>query len=82
MVGALGRGRESMETIAAETGGWYYDSRDLRQFQNLRDDLSSQYLLEYRSTNQKLDGKYRKIRVESTNKNFKLKHRPGYYAGK
>lgn len=43
-------------------------------------DVGSYYLLSYYSTNQKLDGKFRRIRVEVKRDAVKVRSRPGYLA--
>lgn len=43
-------------------------------------DVGSYYLLSYYSTNQKLDGKFRRIRVEVKRKDVDVRARPGYLA--
>jgi len=44
------------------------------------DDLSSYYLLGYTSSNSKLDGRYRTIKVRVTRPNVQVRARPGYRA--
>jgi VWFA-related protein len=63
---AILRTRETNLRILAENtdGLALLGSNDLRaQMRRLTDDLTSYYLLGYSSTNAKLDGAYRKIRV-------------------
>ena len=43
-------------------------------------DVGSYYLLSYYSTNQKLDGRFRRIRVEVTRAGADVRARPGYLA--
>ena len=43
-------------------------------------DVGSYYLLSYYSTNQKLDGRFRRIRVEVKRDDVKVRARPGYLA--
>jgi VWFA-related protein len=43
-------------------------------------DVGSYYLLSYYSTNQKLDGRFRRIRVEVKREDLKVRARPGYLA--
>jgi hypothetical protein len=42
--------------------------------------ISSYYILGYYSTNQALDGRYRRIRIQAADRTAKLDYRPGYYA--
>jgi hypothetical protein len=78
--------QESLYTLAADTGGKaLMDENDLslgiRQAQK---DISSYYILGYYSTNQALDGRYRRIKVQMANKTLsaKLDYRSGYFASK
>jgi VWFA-related protein len=78
--------QESLYTLAADTGGKaLMDENDLslgiRQAQK---DISSYYILGYYSTNQAMDGRYRRIKVRTANKTLsaKLDYRGGYFASK
>src|SRR5262249_46873067 len=51
-------------------------------FQQISEELRSQYTLGYTSTNSAHDGSYRKIRVETTQKDLEVVTRRGYYAPK
>lgn len=51
-------------------------------FQEISDELRSQYTLGYSSTNSARDGAYRKIKVEATQKDLEVLTRRGYYAPK
>ncbi|MEP6922922.1 MAG: VWA domain-containing protein [Pyrinomonadaceae bacterium] len=79
----------SLNKIAERTGGRAYfprDERDLqRAFEQIQDDLRSQYLIAYAPSNEKKDGSYRKIEIQVTNsalekQKVKLVHRQGYFA--
>jgi VWFA-related protein len=80
--------QETLFTLAADTGGKaLLDNNDLALgIQQAQKDISSYYILGYYSTNDKLDGRYRKIKVELkaelASRYGKIDHRPGYYAGK
>jgi len=77
--------QETLYTLAADTGGKaYFDSNDLAgEIVQAQQAMRSYYLLGYYSTNQALDGKYRRISVKlNTKLAAKLEHRPGYYADK
>src|SRR4029079_13578947 len=57
------------------------NSNDLRsQLRRIADDLTSYYLLGYYSTNTKLDGRYRAIKVRSTRRGIEVRARHGYNA--
>jgi VWFA-related protein len=49
-----------------------------RSFQQIADELRTQYSLGYYPTNPARDGKFRKIRVRTTRKGVALRTRPGY----
>ena len=80
--------QETLFTLAADTGGKaLLDNNDLGLgIQQAQKDISSYYILGYYSTNEKMDGHYRKIKVELqpalSAKYSKPDHRPGYFAGK
>ena len=94
-IGAAGLGafntmrasQEPLHALAADTGGKeFLDSNDLStgivQAQKAIDDY---YLLTYYSSNQALDGQYRRVKVElagARNKTARLEYRSGYFAGK
>lgn len=75
--------------ISERTGGRAYfpkDERELRQaFQQIQEEMRSQYLLAYEPSNQKRDGSYRKIQIQLVNPQLqkdkvKVTHRQGYFA--
>ena len=78
--------QDTLYTLAAETGGKsFFDSNDIAMgIQRTQDAMGSYYLLGYYSSNNALDGKYRKISVKLNNPKLaaKLEHREGYYADK
>jgi hypothetical protein len=78
--------QDTLYTLAAETGGKsFFDSNDIALgIQRTQDAMGSYYLLGYYSSNNALDGKYRKISVKLNNPKLaaKLEHREGYYADK
>ena len=49
-------------------------------YQKILDELSSQYVLGFVSDNVRLDGRFRKLRVEVAPQGLRVRHRPGYYA--
>jgi VWFA-related protein len=80
------RSQDTMYALAADTGGKaLLDVNDLTiGMQNAQKALSSYYILGYYTTNQELDGKFRRVQVSLTNKDLqaKLDFRSGYFAGK
>ena len=54
-------------------------------FQEIEQELRSQYLIAYSSTNKQRDGKFRSLKIEVTNPTLtkdklSLRYRPGYFA--
>jgi VWFA-related protein len=89
----LGNTRESMlynqstsqiaaETIAQETGGRaFYNTNGLdTAMAKAVEEGSHYYTLAYAPTDTKTDGKYRRIEVRLSNRDYKLSYRRGYYA--
>jgi VWFA-related protein len=81
--------RGSLNKISERTGGRAYfprDERELREaFQQIQEEMRSQYLIAYEPTNQTRDGAYRTINIEVTNQQLqkdkvKITHRQGYFA--
>ena len=57
------------------------NSNDLKkQMRRIADDLTSYYLIGYYSTNSKLDGKFRSIKVRSKRPGIEVRARRGYSA--
>ena len=84
LYGGFNVGDGDMAKLAGDTGGRVIDvgnnGKKLEQaFQQITDELRTQYLLSYRPSNPKADGTYRKIDL-SCGKNLKLDARKGYYA--
>ena len=78
-----------LNKISERTGGRAYfprDERDLREaFNQIQDEMRSQYLIAYEPTNQNRDGSYRKIEIELANPQLqkdkvKVTHRQGYFS--
>jgi VWFA-related protein len=71
-----------LRDMAAQTDGQaILDQGDLtRAFQKVFRDLGSYYLLSYYSTNSRLDGRFRRIRVEVKPDGLDVRARPGYLA--
>ncbi|HRI02313.1 MAG TPA: VWA domain-containing protein [Pyrinomonadaceae bacterium] len=81
--------RGSLNKISERTGGRAYfpkDERELRDaFNQIQEEMRSQYLIAYEPTNQNRDGVFRKIAIELTNQQMqkdkvKVTHRQGYFA--
>lgn len=72
--------------LAEETGGRVIEvssEKKLQEaFDQISEELRSQYTLGYYPSNPVHDGKFRKIKVDTTNKDLKVLTRKGYYAAK
>jgi VWFA-related protein len=86
---ADGVNRGTLREVAERTGGRAFfpkKEEDLNKaFIEIEQELRTQYLLAYSSTNKDRDGSYRKITIEITNpallkEKVQLRHRPGYFA--
>jgi len=78
-------GDQILQQLAEETGGrafFPYHVDDLDQsFQDIGDELRSQYSIAYLPTNYVMDGRYHKIRIEvPEHKGFQVRARRGYFA--
>ncbi len=77
-------GEGIMEKLSRETGGRVIRAnrdKDLAvAFQQIADELRTQYLLGYTPTNTRHDGAYRKIAVKVRDGQYKVQARRGYYA--
>ena len=73
---------EGLRTMALQTDGEaVLDTNDVSgAMQKVFADVGSYYLLGYYSTNQKLDGRFRRIRVEVKRDDVQVRARPGYLA--
>jgi VWFA-related protein len=72
--------------LSDETGGRTIEVSSEKRlneaFDQISEELRSQYTLGYYPTNTAKDGRFRKVKVETTNKDFKILTRKGYYAPK
>jgi VWFA-related protein len=77
-------GSSSLKKFSEETGGRVIHvdrpEKTAAAFQELADELRTQYLLGYSPTNTRHDGAFRKIRVKVRGGNYKIQARNGYYA--
>jgi VWFA-related protein len=76
--------QETLSTLAEDTGGRaFFDSNEFAGvFDRVVADTSSYYVLGYSSTNEALDGRFRRIQVRVKLPGAKVEYRKGYYAGK
>lgn len=82
---SMGGGGESvLRHISDDTGGRVYTvdrGHSLMEiYSEIERDVRSQYALAYSSTNFKQDGTFRKLEIKTSNKDFKVQARKGYYA--
>ena len=74
----------TLEMFGTETGGKAFFPKRLKDLSShlaaISKELRSQYTIAYRSTNDKRDGSYRKIRIEVRNTQYSVHARSGYYA--
>lgn len=84
MVTSVNLRRELLKTAADETGGRaIVSTRDLeRELDEVFDEAGSYYLLGYRTSNDKQDGRFRKAEVKVTLPGAIVRARSGYYAQK
>lgn len=84
-----GRAARDLRAVADGTGGRSFFPKkeaDLKAaFTQIEQELRSQYLIAYSSSNKKRDGTYRRVQIEIMNPalrkdGLKLRHRPGYFA--
>ena len=84
LVAADGGDQSVAKRLTDDTGGRMIivrSEKNLEQaFDQISEELRSQYTLGYTPTNKKHDGGYRKIRVELKNKDYSVLTRRGYYA--
>jgi VWFA-related protein len=78
------RGDKTLKRFSEETGGRPFFPEKIQElavsFQEIGEELRSQYRLAYIPSNTKADGTFRKIRIDVANKSYRVKARTGYYA--
>jgi VWFA-related protein len=86
--GAIGGGGDIgvLKKYSEETGGTTFalsrDNNFQKIFDQISEELRSQYSLGYVSTNTAKDGKYRQVKIIARGSGYTVKARKGYYAGK
>jgi len=85
-VPGLRRGQNEMKEFASQTGGRYVHSPQgdklEEAFTNIVEELRNQYTLTYYSSNQKRDGRWRKLNVSASRPGLQTRTRKGYWAPK
>ncbi len=79
------KSQDTLYTLASDTGGKaLLDYNDLGQgIVNAEKSITSYYIIGYYTTNDKLDGKFRRVKITlNGNADAKLDYRQGYYANK
>jgi VWFA-related protein len=79
-------GRPVLQKLTERTGGrlfWLTQPRELPgAFNELAEELGSQYFVGYSPTNSHHDGAFRRINVTVYSRSYVVRYRPGYYAPK
>lgn len=82
----LRRGQNEMKEFATQTGGRYLHTPQgdklEEAFTGIVDELRNQYTLSYYPTNQKRDGRWRKLSVDVSRPGLTIRTRKGYWAPK
>jgi VWFA-related protein len=77
-------GNADMSKMSNETGGRVFrvDRKNTLDdiFKELQDEMRSQYSIGYTSPHSQKDGTYHKIEIRTSNKDYKVQARKGYYA--
>jgi VWFA-related protein len=78
-------GDSDMRKLAESTGGRVIDVGNKRDklkaaFEQIQNELRSQYNIGYTPTDEKLDGSYRKVQIKAKGGEYKVQARQGYYA--
>lgn len=83
---ALRRGRNEMQRLAEQSGARYINSPQgdklNEAFNEIIEELRNQYTLTFYSTNEKRDGRYRKLTITTSNPKLSVRSRRGYFAVK
>jgi len=79
-----GGGEGALHKLSDDTGGHVYKvdrKHSLDEiFKELQEEMRSQYAIGYTPTNDVKDGSYRKLDIKTSNKDYKVQARKGYYA--
>jgi VWFA-related protein len=82
----LKRGQNEMKEFAVQTGGRYLHTPQgdklEEAFTGIVDELRNQYTLTYYPTNQKRDGRWRRLSVGVSRPGLMIRTRKGYWAPK
>jgi VWFA-related protein len=85
-IGIPSGGRGYLSELADLTGGRVFDARRMEDlgpaFEQVAKELASQYSIGYYSSNNKRDGKFRRVEVKVKQKGLSVRTKKGYYAPK
>ena len=86
MGGFGGGGDGDLKRMAEETGGRFFSVGRNQSLSNIfiqiQEEMRSQYVIGYSSTNETRDGAFRKLEIRLADKNLKAQTRRGYYASR
>jgi VWFA-related protein len=81
-----GGGEGELKRMSEETGGRFFSvgrNQSLVDiFTQIQEEMRSQYVIGYSSTNESRDGSFRKLELRLADKNLRVQVRKGYYASK
>jgi VWFA-related protein len=85
MGGGFYSGDSAMKKLTQETGGRMIEvgnkiEKLKRAFEQISEELRSQYNIGYTPTNTARDGSFRKVQIHSKQGDYKIQARAGYYA--
>ena len=82
--GGMYGGDSALSRMSSETGGRVFrvdHKHPLTEvFQEIQDEMRSQYAIAYTPSNAARDGSYRKLEIRPSSKDYKVQSRKGYYA--
>jgi Ca-activated chloride channel family protein len=74
----------NLEALTRSTGGRLYRPHSFRSlgsvYAEIADELRHQYALYYTPTNAARDGRFRRVRVQVSGRDYEVSTRVGYYA--
>ena len=81
---AIRRGQDTLSLFSSETGGQVYKNvNELDEpLENLLKITNTYYILGYYPEDKKKEGKFRKIKIETTRRDVEISYRMGYYEAK
>ena len=81
---ATDKGNKALRRLAEETGGRIFlpvtTDEISSNFKQIEEELRSQYALTYHPNNEKQDGAFRKIHIETNDRQLRIQARNGYFA--